>query len=701
MPLRSRKTLRLSTLLVGAALILAFIGSAAYDGWRLHQQIRLANERELGNLAKALAEGTSRSLESVDILLRETAAWYEGLRSRPDAEGLAAALATRAVGVTQLSVLSIVDAGGMQVARSRATGEPLANVSDRPYFTRQRERSVSGLFINEPIVTRTERVPALVLSRRLEGPGGRFDGVVTAIVTLEQLQQAYRALDLGEGSALVLALDDGTLVARQPSAPALEGRFKVPELVALKGGALIDRNRSPVDGRTKLVVAVGVGAQPLTLAVTRDEDEALRPWFDEMRSSVVRTVLLSLLILLTIVGLLWQMRRLERGDAERARLEARLQQTQKLEALGTLAGGIAHDFNNILGAILGFGEMAQRRAEPGTPIRRHIDRVMQSGARARLLVRRILDFSRNSVADRVPVNVQGVVEEVIAMLSPSLPAGLSVQARLDAGTAAVIGDATQLHQVAMNLCTNAVQAMGDGGVVQVTLTRFELGQARALLHGELQPGPHVCLEVADTGLGITPDVLARMFDPFFTTKKLGDGTGLGLSVVHGIVGDLGGAIDVVAREPRGTTVTVWLPVGAEVEVPATASPADWPAGQGQTVMVVDDERDLLDLAEELLAGLGYEPVGYESAEAAWAAFEADPQRFDAVITDLALPGLQGDALAERVLGVRAGLPVLLMSGNLGAELEQRVRASGVVAVLHKPLALQELAETLSRALRYS
>jgi PAS domain S-box-containing protein len=823
------KALRLRTIAAGGVLILVFIASAAYDGWRLHQQITLANERELGNLAKALSQEAARSLEAVDVLLRDTAVWYEGPRARREPDAIAAALANRAVGVGQVSVLSIVDAHGMQIARSRATGEPLADVSDRPYFIRQREKAVSGLFINEPIITRTERIPALVLSRRLSGPSGEFDGVVTAIVTLHQIQAAYSALELGDASSLVLTLQDGTLVARQPPAPELEGRVKFPELAALKGGELVDRSQSPIDGRTKLVVAVGVGSQPLILAVTRDEQEALRPWYDEMHSAVIRTVVLTLLVLLTIAGLLRQMRRLERGDAalraseeryamvmdaaneghvewnlkdatvypserwctlhgielparlasanelmrrltlhpddvaevrtnvedhlagrtpsiemeyrvrtpggewrwihargrrladadgvplrvfssaidvserrraaeERAQLEARLQQTQKLEALGTLAGGIAHDFNNILGAILGFGEMAQHRADEGTPIRRYIDRVMQSGARARLLVRRILDFSRNSVAERVPVNLQGVMEEVLAMLLPSLPATVSVEVHLDAGTAAVIGDATQLYQVAMNLCTNAVQAIGDTGTVEVTLDRVNPIESRPLLHGHLQPGPHLRLAIGDSGPGITPEVLARMFDPFFTTKKVGEGTGLGLSVVHGIVSDLGGAIDVQGREPHGTVVTVWLPVGGDVAAPPVAGTTDWPMGQGQSVMIVDDERPLLELAEELLASLGYEPVGYDSSEVALAAFEAEPGRFDAVITDLALPGMQGDEFAERLLQRRPGLPVLLMSGNLGPAVEERVLARGVRAVLHKPLGLQELAETLATIL---
>lgn len=700
--MKSSERLRQRIIAAGVVLVAAFAGSAVYDGWRLHQQITFATERELGNLAKALAEQGTRNLQAVDLLLRDTGEWWETTGHALPPEAIADALASRVVGVSQVSVLTVVDAQGRQRHRSRVTGEPLADVSDRPYFQRQREGSADGLFINEPVVTRTDGRPALVVSRRLTAPGDGFDGVVTAIVTLQELQAAYSALELGEGSALLLTLDDGTLVVRQPEEPGMPSGQRFPELTAFRGAPLIDRSVSPVNGRARLVAAVGLDKRPLTLTITRDEHHALRPWYDEMQSAIVRTLLLATLVVLTIAGLLRQLRRLEAGEAEKAALEARLQKAQRLESLGTLAGGIAHDFNNILGAILGFGEMAQQHAEPGSDMRRYIDRVMQAGARARVLVRRILEFSRSGVADRLPVNIQAVVEEALAMLRPTLPEAIRIDTRLDAGTAAVLGDGTQLHQVVMNLCTNAAQAQGDAGAIEVLLERVTTATPAPLLHGELAPGTYVRLVVADTGAGMSPEVLQRAFDPFFTTKKLGEGTGLGLSMVHGIVTDLGGAID-IATEPEpgpghGTRVTVWLPVCGESEAPPMRPDPAWPRGNGQIVMVVDDERPLVELAEELLAELGYEPVGFDSSERALEAFMADPQRFDAVLTDEMLPGLAGSELAARVLAVRPGLPVILVSGNVGAALEQRARDAGVVALLRKPLGLQELAESLARTL---
>lgn len=698
----SKERLRHRIVALGIVLVMAFAGSAIYDGWRLHQQIMFATERELGNLAKALAEQGARNLQAVDLLLRDTGEWWETNGDTLSSEAVSAALAARVVGVSQVNVLTLVDRHGMQRHRSRITGEPFADVSDRAYFQSQREATTDGLFINEPVVTRTDGRPALVVSRRLNDDDGQFDGVVTAIVTLEELKGAYTAIELGEGSALLLTLDDGTLVVRLPEEPGFQpGVQRYPELSRFKGAPLIDRSVSPVDGRVKLVAAIGVGQRPLTLTITRDEHEALRPWYDELHSAILRTLLLAALVVLTIVGLLRQLRRLEANEAEKAALEARLQKGQRLESLGTLAGGIAHDFNNILGAILGFGEMAQQHAAPGSDMSRYLDRVMQAGARARVLVRRILDFSRSGVAERQPVHLQTVVEEALAMLRPTLPETIRIDALLNAGTAAVMADSTQLHQVVINLCTNAGQALGDSGAIEVLLKRDSTSLPQTLLHGDLVAGDYVCLVVTDTGAGMSPEVLHRAFDPFFTTKKVGEGTGLGLSMVHGIVTDMGGAIDIVTEPGRGTRVTVWLPLCCETPAPSPRTHPSWPHGNGQTVLVVDDEQPLVELAEELLAELGYEPVGFSSSEAALAAFLAAPHRFDVILTDEMLPGMPGSEFTLQVLAIRPEMPVILVSGHVDLALERRAREAGVTALLHKPLALQELAECLARTLQRS
>jgi PAS domain S-box-containing protein len=390
-----------------------------------------------------------------------------------------------------------------------------------------------------------------------------------------------------------------------------------------------------------------------------------------------------------------------RKEAEAAlqRSEQRLRQAEKMEAVGRLAGGIAHDFNNILGAILGYGELAQNKLDEGGAVRRHIDQVMQAGVRGKGLVERILAFSRSGLGERVAVHVQSVVEETLELLTASLPANVRLDTKLDAADTAVVGDATQFHQVAMNLCTNALQAMEHGGVLTVLLDRVAVPERRALSHGTLSPGRHVRLSVRDTGNGIPLVVFERMFDPFFTTKDVGYGTGLGLSLVHGIVADFGGAIDVMTQAGVGTTFTVWLPAAGETPRLVAEPAEELPYGNGETVMIVDDQRSLVELAEETLAALGYEPIGFDSSVAALQAFRAEPQRFDLVLTDETMPDLSGVDLAREIRRVRSELPIVLMSGYSGAQLAERARAAGVAQLLRKPLVRRDIAEALGRALR--
>ncbi len=808
---------------IGLIVIAAFVASSAYDAWRLNAQITAATERELRNLARALSEEADRSLQAVDLLLTDTALWYDSTGRLLDDKAIEANLASRASATPYVSVMSLVDASGRQRYRSRPTPGGLADVSDRPYFIAQRDQSVKGMYINAPIVTRTDRRPALIVSRRLE-QDGKFAGVVTGIVALDDLRQVYDAIQLDSHSSLLLTFDDGLLVIRHPANEAARIGSRFPEVPALKNKA--GRLISPVDGREKFVVAVAVADRPLLLAVTRDVSDALRPWREEMRNMLLRNAVLIVFGVLTIVLVIRQLKRVDAGEqalrqseeryalameaaneghaewhvsggdifasarwrslhglteqeplhhlnellplltlepedfketqlalqehlagrsaeveleyrvkvggqwrwihmrgrclrdelgrplrffcaasdvsprkeaeAERLLLEAQLRQAHHLEALGTLAGGIAHDFNNILGAILGHGEMAQRDAAEGSPLRRHLDRVMQAGARAKLLVRRILDFSRSSVRERSLVHLQTAIDEVLLLLAPGLPSSVRLSTELHGGSTAILGDPTQIHQLVSNLCTNSIGAMPQGGQLALSLERLCLEQPQRLSHGTVNPGPVVRLSVRDTGTGIAPEVYARMFDPFFSTKNVGEGTGLGLSVVHSIVAELGGAIDVQTEVGKGSTFALWLPVAGERDsTPAEASAA-MPIGQGQTVMIVDDETALLESAEEMLAQLGYEPVGFASSTGALRAFAEDPQRFDAVLTDETMPQLSGLQLTRELRALRPELPVIVMSGYGGEQLETKALAAGARLLLHKPLAMRDIAECLAR-----
>jgi len=803
--------------------------TTTYDGWRLHQQLMAANEREVGNLALALATGTARSVQAVDVVLRDAATWYEANGRFEDEETIQDALASRAVGVSQVSVITIVDRSGLQRYRSRATGEPLNDVSDRGYFARQRDESNAGLVINEPVITRSERTPALVLSRSLQQPDGSFDGVVSAILTLQELQSAYAAIRLGNGSSLTLALADGTIVTRLPATSDAQSPTRLPELVTLAADPLVDHVVSPIDGRAKLVAALRVDDRPLILAVSRDERDALTPWYDEMISAGTRAASSMLLLLLATIGVLRQLKRIEAGEqalresqeryamameaaneghtelsipqgtafvskrwrwlhelddhrpigtiedirrtvrlhaddaetvraaidqhlegqspdidveyrvrrpdgswkwmhsrgrcmrdergapvrlflaahdisarkeaeASRMALEIRTQQAHRMEALGTLAGGIAHDFNNLLGAILGHGAMARQLAGQGTPVRRHIDRVLQAGNRAKSLVHGILQFSRSGQAEKAPVNMQSVVEEAVVILSPSLHEGVSVETDLFAPDAMVAGDAAQLYQVVANLYTNAIQAVGRSGRVRLALGTVQVDVPRSLLHGELATGRYVRLDVEDSGAGMPADTIRRIFEPFFTTKAPGEGTGLGLSVVHGIVKELAGAIDVRSEPARGTQVSVWLPIVVLSDFAPAESPAA-PSGNGEVILIVDDESLLVDLAAERLTELGYSALSYTSSRDALQAFLDAPSKIDLVLTDEKMPYLSGSELVAAIRATRPDIPVIMVSGNVTAALRERAQALGVGELLPKPIAHDVLAAALARCLR--
>jgi PAS domain S-box-containing protein len=820
------KRFRLGVVVLGAFVILAFALSSAYDAWRSYRYALTATDRELTNTANALAEQTAWTLQAVDLLLLDTARWYrDSSQIAPDrTSGI---LQNLTVGVPQVRQVMIVDAQGNQRYTSRNTSPTLHNVSDRSYFIAQQDGTATGMFMSEPLVTRTDGFAAVVFSRRLDDENGKFAGVVTARVNLEDLTQYYRAVNVGMGTAIQLLRDDGTLLARNPAiSDAIGQRF--PALTVAPSSAAAGLV-SPLDSRRDFIAVARVRGAHLKLAVTRDEAVALQPWRDETFRVGVRTLILMLLGALTIGALLRQLRRVAAGEqalreseqryalameganeghwdwdlttetlflspqmkmlygqsvdtkidsraewlarvaihpddlarfqiavndhlegrsgryeceyrvrhpdgvwhwisargrclrdssgkpsrfvgsssdvtaekqslVDKEQLEAQLRQSQKMEAIGTLAGGIAHDFNNILGAILGYGELAHQQSPAGSPIRRYLDSVMHAAERAQMLVERILGFSRSGLGDRVPVNIQFVVEETLELLKASLPAGIRLESRIEAGNAAVIGDATYLHQVAMNLCTNAIQAMEGGGVLQVTLACAELNESRTLSRGSLGPGPYARLRVSDTGAGIPPDVLERMFDPFFTTKRVGEGTGLGLSLVHGIVADLGGSINVTTKAGEGTTFEIWLPIVGETAMPALEAAQTLPRGNGETVMIVDDERQLVALAEEITAQLGYEPVGFDSSEAALEAFRKTPRRFDAVLTDESMPELVGTELAHEILRIRPQIPIILMSGYGGAQLTNRAAEIGVSEVLRKPLHSRDLAESLARAL---
>ena len=399
-----------------------------------------------------------------------------------------------------------------------------------------------------------------------------------------------------------------------------------------------------------------------------------------------------------VVGFIRDISDRKHAETEKRALEERLKQSEKMEAVGRFADGIAHDFNNILGAILGYGELAKAKAPAGSDIRRYLDTIFSAGERGKSLVAQILTFSRARPADKRPLRVAELVEEVVLQLEGNLPDGISIRIVNENPGAVVLGEATQLHQLAMNLCTNAVQAMPEGGEakLRVRVVRVELERAAHL--GTLRPANYVELEVQDSGLGMDAEMAVRIFEPFFTTKPVGRGTGLGLSLVRSIVLEHGGALDIDSTPGRGTRVSVFLPeaVGGW-ERPAVPE-RELPRGSGETVMVIDDEPALAALAQEMLAELGYEAVAFTSSEDALRAYEKDPASFDAILSDELMPQFTGTQLAARLRRAQATLPILIISGYGGPDFEARAEGAGVDRLLRKPYRKLELAEALGSLL---
>ena len=381
-----------------------------------------------------------------------------------------------------------------------------------------------------------------------------------------------------------------------------------------------------------------------------------------------------------------------RAEEERQRMAAQLRQAEKMQAVGHLAGGIAHDFNNILGAILGYGELAQLKAEGD--MRRYLDTIMSAGNRAKALVSQILSFSRAEDAERLPVIVAPIAQEVCELIRGSSPSAIEVRFAGESMDAAVLADPTRLHQLLMNLCTNAVQAMPEGGVLDVRVAEERAARARKVRTGEMPPGDYVHITVRDSGHGIAPEVIDRIFEPFFTTKPTGRGTGLGLALVHAVVMEHRGFLDVASELGRGTTFEVWMPQVA-VEEGEGEKPESLLQGHGETILAVDDEPEVLAALEEMLASLGYEPVGFDDSREALEAARASPRRFEAVVSDEVMPQLTGTQLALELRKLNPTLPIVIASGYGGAGFETRALSAGVNRVLKKPYRMNDIGEALA------
>lgn len=383
---------------------------------------------------------------------------------------------------------------------------------------------------------------------------------------------------------------------------------------------------------------------------------------------------------------------------EQKQLQAQLQQSQKLQSIGTLAGGIAHDFNNILFSMIGYTEMALDDTEKGTLLHNNLQEVLIAAQRAKYLVKQILTFSRQADQDLKPLQVQSIVKEVLKLIRSSLPTTIEIHQNISNTCGFVMANATQIHQVAMNLLTNAYHAMEDeGGKLEVTLKDVDLDMDD-LKDPAMVPGSYVCLTVKDTGAGIDEYVMDQIFDPYFSTKEKDKGTGLGLAVVHGIVKSYGGNIRVYSKPGKGTEFHVYLPViqtRAETNAVRTISPVEMGT---ESILLVDDEDQIVRMSQQMLEKLGYHVTARTSSIETLEAFRAAPDKFDLVITDMTMPNMTGIHLTKKLIEIRPDIPIIICTGFSEKINEHTAKAMGIRGYVMKPVVKSELAKKIREVL---
>ncbi len=669
-------------------------------------------KRELMTLNLSLAEQTARAIQGVDLILGgvidqvksdgvETAADFERIEAGAETYRW---LKSRVADVPQLDAVTMIASDGHLINFSRFYPIPSVNVADRDYFQALCETPTDRSFVSAPVENRGTGTWTLYVARRISGPAGEFVGLALGAVNLHYFEDLYRGLELGAGSGISLWRRDGTLLARYPSIEGVGKVFQIKsftETLLHQQVGVYETSRS-IDGFSRVVATRALKDYPLVVNVTRTVDELLSDW--RHTSSIIG---IAGALCVGAVGLVcWALARQfgtyerlthalgEKAEAvlARERAEGQLYQSQKLDAVGQLTTGIAHDFNNLLTAIMGNLEFLSLDAlSPRTE--RSLNAIQQAVDRAATLTGQLLAFSRRQHLSPQAVDLNRLIGNMTEMLRSTLGGTIRIDLALRPDPWQALVDPVQIELVVLNLAINARDAMPAGGVLTISTDNVSLGEPAQ--SGEPPAGDHVMIAVGDTGTGMTDDVLAHAFEPFFTTKPPGKGTGLGLSQVYGMVQQSGGGIRIETAVGRGTTVSIYLPrieaaaeTAASPELTAPAALEHRPA----LVLVVDDDVGVRETVAEMVGSLGFSVVEAESGQRALDLLASDG-RIDLVVTDFAMPELNGADMARRARQMRPDLPVVFVTGFADVE-----ALRGEEWVLQKPFRRDALAAKLRLAL---
>jgi signal transduction histidine kinase/ActR/RegA family two-component response regulator len=688
---------------IGVLLVVLIVGADSYEAWQDYRStVERSEDTELA-LGRAIAEQTARMVQEIDVVLADQAQRH--------ARGCCATDATTAERTSarehmQADVarfpfvhsMMIIGRDGRMFATTAPGDDADADFHDRTFFATLEHAAPGTLYIGKPVVRQDYR--SFALARAIRDRSGGFEGVVLARVAFEYLTSFYSAISIVGDSSIRLVRDDGVVLARYPAPGLSSGDEHVSSALisSMRGAELVRRDPEADAGAAQLRVLHRVQNYPLLVELAQPMAGVLQPWRQQEISSATRTLTLAVLAGTLLVALRRVLRRRDRLEEERRRLERGLRDSQKAEAVGFLAASMAHDFNNVLGAIVGYAEVARNHVEDDPQATETLDGLLAASERARQLVRRVLTFDPHRSVAHGPLAIEPIVAEVTALIRAGLPSSITLRPPADGCAGLISGDATEVHQVVMNLCTNAVRAMPAGGQLEVRVEAMQVDQSRELTLGTLQPGRWLRLSVIDTGIGLSSDQQRSIFDPFYTSRAGGEGCGIGLTVVRNIVSGMGGAIEVESTPGSGTKMSVYWPLLDPQAARTGARREAHPGGAGQAILIVDDEPELVRLAEEIVASLGYEAIGFSDATAALESFRRTPARFDAVLTDERMPLLHGTTLASVIHDVRADIPILLVTGHHERQTDVRAQRAGIVAVLDKPLRIGNLRDALGRAL---
>lgn len=659
-----------------ASVVLLQLRSASLDGQR----------RDLELLSLALSDEIDRGLrgieEGVQVLRQEI---RQGRLPQPGT-ALEQDLRLRAELMPLVRVLWILDAQGRVLSASG----PTASLPVADFHPGLSGEAVDGVALSRPFDDAPSGDRLVALAFHTDAAAGSPARWIVAGMPARLLLGAFAvALPAADARMAVLRRDGALLASAGGAAP--------------RDGAWLQSGVEPTgvvtrvwpDGSLHLEGRQHVPRYGVTVVVSRAVDAVLTGWRGGAQMAGTGLLLLLAVMAAAVHGVLRAER--QRSQVQRS-LQVQMARASKLEALGSLAGGVAHDFNNVLAGIVGYAEMAQDLAAPGGDQARHLDRVLKAAERGKALVARVLAFSRGGARAATVFEFTPVIDEVLTLLAADLRPGIVLERELVAPGALLRGDATPCFEAVMNLCVNALQAMPHGGLLGVRLERRSIAERRMLSHGPLPPGEYLVLTVSDQGLGITPEVMEHLFEPFFTTRGAQQGTGLGLAVVHGVVTEMRGAIDVDSAPGRGARFRLYLP---ECKEPVRAAPdaaLAVPRGRGQRVMVIDDDPELVELAVRTLHDLGYDGVGRTDPALALQQLIGEPAGFAAVISDEVMPGCTGTELTRALRRAAIDVPVIVVSAYGGALLATRAAEAGVTRVLGKPIRRAELATALAGVL---